>query len=67
MVMQSNPHGLPMPPTPTALLVAAVVACVWAAGLLATGFVAAAAVVAVLAVFCAVLGLIKRNQTRRSP
>lgn len=62
-MIQTNPHGLPMPPRSTALLVAAVVACAWAAGLFAMDFVAAAVVVGGVAVVCAVLGFTKRNQT----
>lgn len=63
--MQSNPHGLPMPPTPTAFLIVAVVACLWAVGLFAAGFVIAAAVVGAVAVVCALLGVAKRKQASR--
>ena len=66
MVLQSNPHGLPMPPTPTALLVVAVVALGWAAGIFAMGYVAAAVGVGAVAALCAVLGIVKRNRARRS-
>ena len=63
--MQSNPHGLPMPPTPTALLVVAVVACLWAVGLAATGFLIPAAVVGAFALLSAVLSIAKRRQASR--
>lgn len=63
--MQSNPHGLPMPPTPIALLVIAVVACLWAVRLFATRFLIAADVVGAVAVVCALLGVAKRRQANR--
>ena len=63
--MQSNPHGVPMPPTPTALLVVAAVACVWAVGLAVTGLLVAAGVVGAVALVCAVLGVAKRRQANR--
>ena len=62
MVLQSNPHGLRMPPRSTALLVAAVVACVWAVGLIAMDFVVAAVVVGAISVVCAVLGVGARRR-----
>ena len=62
MVMQSNAHGLRMPPRSTALLVAAVVACLWAVGLIAMDFVVAAIVVGAISVVCAVLGLVTRRR-----
>lgn len=65
MVIQSNPHGLPMPPRPTGLLVLAVVAGLWAVGLGATGFLIAAVVVGAIAVVCAALGVVKRKQADR--
>jgi hypothetical protein len=64
-MMQTNPHGLPMPPTWTALLVAAVVGSVCAVALLAMGFVAAAVLLGGIAILCAVLGLARRPRGER--
>ena len=64
--MQSNPHGLPMPPTPTAFIVLAVVAALWAVGLAATGFLIAAVAVGAVALICAAVGVVKRGQDNRS-
>jgi hypothetical protein len=65
-MMQTNPHGLPMPPASTAFLVAAVVAGVWAVALVAMGFVTAAVVAGAVAVVCAAAGFAKRKQPHRS-
>lgn len=64
MLVQTNRHGLPMPPTPTALLVIAIVASIWAVVMFAAGFVVAATVVAGLAIVCAALSLAQRNRPR---
>jgi hypothetical protein len=64
-MMQSNPHGVPMPQKSTALLVAAVVAGVWSGALVAMDFVAAGVVVGAVAVVCAVLGVALRARAGR--
>lgn len=62
MLIQTNRHGLPMPPIPTALLVVALIACIWAAVIFAAGYIVAAVGVAVC---CAALGLAKRRRAVR--
>lgn len=54
-----------MPPTPVALLVVALVACVWAAVIFASGYIVAAAGLVGFAICCAALGLVKRKRAVR--
>ena len=61
MLVQTNRHGLPIPPAATAFLVVAIVAFVWAVGMFAAGFVVAAAVIAAVALACAVVSRAKRK------
>lgn len=65
MIIQSNPHGLPMPPKSTALLVVAVVALLWALGLFAMDLLAAAVVVGGVALVCTLSGFVMRSRARR--
>ena len=65
MLVQTNRHGLPMPPTPTALLLVAIVSSVWAVVIFASGYPVAAAVVVGVAVVCAALSLAKRSRARK--
>lgn len=65
MLIQTNRHGLPMPPTRTALLVVAIVVCIWAAVIFAAGYVVAAAGVVGVGICCGALGLAKRKRAVR--